>query len=66
MRELTDERAARLEIDAQLVDEMIKAFNLGAAAGRAKGYAEGYADGHADGHAEGLDDNPDHHSSGPQ
>jgi hypothetical protein len=41
MSKITDERAARLEIDAQLVDEMIKAFNLGAAAGRAEGLAEG-------------------------
>ena len=62
MRELTDEDMARAELNAKLVDEMIKAFDQGVAAGRTKGYAEGYADGHADG----LDDNPDHHSSGPQ
>jgi flagellar biosynthesis/type III secretory pathway protein FliH len=63
MNELKDEREARVEMDAQLVDEMIKAFNQGVAAGRAKGYEKGYADGYDDGPREGLEDNPDHHAS---
>ena len=67
MNELKDEREGRAEMDAKLVDEMIKAFNQGVAAGRAEGYSVGYAEGcevgYVEGRREGLDDNPDRGSS---